>query len=46
MEFAIPMLKDVKGTRYRMGSDKYFETGLDFWIPKGDRTVGNVLSKT
>ena len=42
----IPQLAKAKGTRYKLLSDGYFSAELDYWIPKGERSLLKTLSKS
>ena len=40
----ISALKDIKGTRYKIGSNKYFEAGIYKYLPEG-ASLGDEFSK-
>lgn len=39
-------LKEIKGTRYRIGSPKFNEAGLQFYLPKGERSSSGIFKKS
>ena len=40
------MLKDIKGTRYKINSPAYFNAHLNQFLPKNERNFSKIISKT
>ena len=42
----IEVLKDIKGTRYKINSPAYFNAHLNQFLPKNERNFSKIISKT